>query len=147
MNKKERQEKLIEVIRAKHLSNQQHLQKELRRLGIVVNQSSISRDLAELGVIKLKGAYRLPSLERGESPLVDILEAEPAGDHLIVLKTAPGEAQIVALTIDRAKLAEVVGTVAGDDTIFVAVKGPVEQGEAMKQIFSLFKSTAGSEEQ
>lgn len=143
MRKKERQEKLIEIIRAKQISHQRELLRELTQLGITAHQSSISRDLAELGVIKLKGVYRLPHLEPGESPVVDVLDVEPVGDHLIVVKTAVGQAQIVALTIDRAKFPEVVGTLAGDDTIFVAVKGRGEQGQAMKQIFNLFKLTPG----
>jgi len=147
MTKKERQEKLIEIIRTKQLTDQQQLRRALNHLGITANQSSISRDLAELGVIKLKGVYRLPRLEPGESPVVDVLEVETAGDHLIVLKTPAGQAQIVALTIDRAKIPEVVGTVAGDDTIFVAIKGRVEQGQAIKQIFHLFKLTPGGKEQ
>jgi transcriptional regulator of arginine metabolism len=96
-----------------------------------------------LGVVKINGSYRLPHLEPGESPLVDVLEVETAGDYMIVVKTAAGEAQIVALTIDRAKIPEIVGTVAGDDTIFVAVKGREEQGKAMKQILKLFKMKPG----
>jgi len=143
MTKRARQEKLIEIIQAKRVANQRQVLRELKRLGIPATQSSVSRDLAELGVIKINGSYRLPHLEPGESPLVDVLDADTAGDHLIVLKTAAGQAQIVALTIDRAKIPEVVGTVAGDDTIFVAVKGHEEQGKAMKQILKLFKMKPG----
>ncbi|MBI3951758.1 MAG: arginine repressor [Acidobacteria bacterium] len=146
MNKKERQRKLVELIRAKPLANQHQLQKELSQHGISATQSSISRDLAELGVIKIKGTYRHPHLEPGESPLVDVLDVETAGDNLIVVKTAVGQAQIVALTIDRAKILEVVGTVAGDDTIFVAVRNQVDQGRTMKQILNLFKLTPGGKE-
>ncbi len=146
MNKQERQRKLTEIIRTKEVVNQDQLQKELKRLGVVATQSSISRDLAELGVVKLKGAYRLPHLDPGESTLVDLLDMESAGENLLVLKTPPGQAQIVAITIDRARLPEVVGTVAGDDTIFVAVKNPVDQGKATKQILNLFKNTSGRNE-
>lgn len=136
--KQERQEKLIEIIRAKPLADQRQLLRELKRLGITANQSSVSRDLAELGVVKLKGVYRLPHLERGESPLVDLLDLDTAGDHLIVVKTGSGQASMVAERIDRAKLPEIVGTLAGENTIFVAVKGHAEQSTAMKQIFALF---------
>lgn len=143
MIKKKRQEKLKEIIRAKRVANQRQLLRELKRFGLTVNQSSVSRDLTEIGVIKINGTYRLPHLEPGESPLVDVLDADTAGDHLIVLKTAPGQAQIVAIAIDRAKFPEVVGTVAGDDTIFVATKSREDQTKAMKQILSLFKLTSG----
>jgi transcriptional regulator of arginine metabolism len=147
MDKKARQRKLAEIIRAKPLSNQHQLQKELVQLGIMANQSSISRDLAEMGVIKIKGIYRHPHVEPGESPLVDVLDVETAGGNLIVVKTAVGQAQIVALTIDRAKIPEIVGTVAGDDTIFAAVKHQVDQGKAIKQILTLFKLTPGGNHQ
>ena len=60
--KKERQEKLVEVIRAKQVANQWQLLRELKRLGIPATQSSISRDLAEVGVIKIHGVYQLPHL-------------------------------------------------------------------------------------
>ncbi|MCS6805744.1 MAG: arginine repressor [Acidobacteriota bacterium] len=139
LDKRERQRTLLEIIRAKPASTQAQLQRRLKQLGIVATQSSISRDLTELGIIKLGGTYRLPHLERGESPLVDVLEADTAGDHLIVLKTAAGQASVVAVRIDQAQLPEVVGTVAGDDTIFVAVKNREAQSRAIKQILNLFK--------
>jgi transcriptional regulator of arginine metabolism len=143
LNKKARQEKIVEIIRAKQVTNQMQLLAELESLGISANQATASRDLTEIGVIKIHGVYQLPHLDRGGSPLVDVLDVQSAGDNLIVIKTAAGEAQIVGITIDRAKIAEVVGTVAGDDTIFVAVNSREDQGKAIKQIYQLFTSTSG----
>lgn len=137
--KRERQRTLLEIVRAKPAATQAQLQRRLKRLGIAATQSSISRDLTELGIVKVAGAYRLPYLERGESPLIDVLEADTAGDHLIVLKTAAGQASVVAVRIDQAQFPDIVGTVAGDDTIFVAVKNREAQGRALKQILNLFK--------
>lgn len=144
MSKKERQEKIMEIIRAKAVTHQQQLLAELRQMGIMATQSSISRDLAELGVVKLKGVYRLPHLEPGESPLVDLLDLDTAGDHLIVVKTGSGQASVVAERIDQAKIPEIVGTLAGENTVFVAVKGHAEQSAAMKQILALFHVRGGS---
>lgn len=142
--KKTRQSRIIDIIRAKPVANQQQLLDELHRLGLTATQSSVSRDLAELGVVKIKGVYRLPQLRRGESSLIDVLDLDTAGDHLIVVKTGSGQASMVAERIDQAKIPEIVGTIAGDNTVFVAVKGRAEQGRAMKQIFALFNiSTRG----
>jgi len=137
--KKERQTAIIEVIQSHEVRNQQQLLEELEKRGLQTNQSSISRDLTELGVFKVNGNYRLPHISQGESPFVDLLKIDKAGDNLIVLQTEAGQAPIVALMIDRAKLKEVVGTIAGDDTIFVAVKDGQHQTKAMKEIFHLFQ--------
>lgn len=139
VSKRSRQEKIIELVEAKEIRSQQQLLRELARVGIAVNQSSISRDLADLGMLKLEGVYRLPMVSRGESRLVDMLEVDTAGDHLIVVKTAIGQASMAGVAIDRAKIPEVVGTIAGDDSVFVAVKGRAQQIRAIKRIVDLFK--------
>jgi len=140
MNGKQlRQEKVSLIVRGKGVRNQESLLDELVQEGVQTTQSTLSRDLSELGVFKADGEYRMPHVEPGESSLVDLLDLQWAGDHLLVLKTAPGEASIVALTIDREQLEEVVGTVAGDDTIFVAVRGVQERKKAARKILELFK--------
>jgi transcriptional regulator of arginine metabolism len=139
IGKQLRQEKISLIIRGKGVRNQESLLAKLVQEGVQTTQSTLSRDLAELGVFKADGAYRMPQVAAGESSLVDLLDLQWAGDHLLVLKTAPGEAAIVALTIDREQLEEVVGTVAGDDTIFVAVRGVQERKKAARKILELFK--------
>jgi transcriptional regulator of arginine metabolism len=92
----------------------------------VASQASISRDITALRLIKIDGRWTAPPMELPtRSPFEDriagrLRSVAPAGDHLVVLKTPPGEAQGVALALDGLAPDGVVGTVAGDDTIFVA---------------------------
>ncbi|HAA53189.1 MAG TPA: arginine repressor [Myxococcales bacterium] len=139
MTKRERHEKIIEIIRGQAIRSQRELLTALSDQGVVVNQSSISRDLSELGLVKVSGVYRAPFLVPGESAMLDKLEIDTAGDHLIVLKTEVGQASMAGVAIDRARFSEVVGTIAGDDSIFVAVKGRAEQNRAIKKILQLFR--------
>lgn len=138
--KRARQEKIFQIIASKRIATQQELADELQRRGIASTQSSVSRDIVEMGLVKINGHYAAPqpALNR-EGPLVDI---DTAGDNLIVVRTETGQAQPVALAIDRAKIEEVVGTLAGDDTILVAVKNPEAQRAAMKKIVKLFAAPA-----
>ena len=131
-----RHEKIYQIINARRVATQQELADELARLGIASTQSSISRDIDELGLIKVNGHYAAPRPALAtEGPVIDI---DTAGDNLIVVKTEVGQAQPAALAIDRAKIDEIVGTVAGDDTILVAVKSATAQRAAMKSIIKLF---------
>lgn len=128
----------MEAIDAKPALNQGDLVELLRLQGIRTTQSTVSRDLAELGALKVNGAYRLPESRSGQGGVLGLTAVEPVGDHWIVLRTPVGQASPVALRIDRAGIQEVVGTVAGDDTIMVAVKGPAQQRKAVKEIVALF---------
>jgi transcriptional regulator of arginine metabolism len=133
--KHQRQEKLLELIRTRRLRTQAALVRALHRDGFEATQSIVSRDVAELGITKANGYYTLPQVRNGLSGFISV---DRAGDALLVVKTETGLAQPVALTIDRAKIPEVVGTIAGDDTIFVAVKEIHDQRLAMRQIVELF---------
>ena len=142
MDKKDkgrRQEFLTEIIRSKRIDGQKRLLEELLRFGIRATQASVSRDLIELGVIKVKGLYRLPSFGTAKVPMGEIIEIDTAGDNLIVVKTPPGQASMTALAVDKMKIPGIVGTVAGDDTFFVAVKSLSEQKTIMRQILRLVK--------
>jgi len=138
VQKKERQNRLLKLIAAKRIENQQALLQELEALGVETNQATISRDLNELGIIKVRGVYRRPQIEKGESRLVDVLEAIPVGDHLIVVNTLPAQANSVAAKIDEAKFPGIVGSVAGDDTLFIAVLTSDDQKRAIKWILEYF---------
>ena len=119
--------RILEIISARRIATQQNLAKALSAEGWPVTQSSVSRDIRDLGLIKVGGCYRKP--HRGtvgpgpdEQRLREsILMVQRAGENLVVVHTPPGEAQRVAVAIDRFAWAEVVGTVAGDDTLFIAV--------------------------
>lgn len=130
-----RQEKILEIIRARRVATQQQLARELVRRGIEATQSSVSRDIVELGLTKLQGRYTAPQAAFVGSP---VIEVDTAGDNLIVIKTVIGQASATALAIDQANVSDIVGTVAGDDTLFVAVKNVDAQRAAMKQINRLF---------
>ena len=127
MSKEKRQETLSEIIRSKRIGSQLQIHKELKRLGIHTTQASISRDFVELGVVKIKGIYQLPAIVTREVLMGEIMEIDTAGDNLIVVKTPPGQASMTALAVDKMKIPGVVGTVAGDDTLFVATKSQTEQ--------------------
>lgn len=136
-----RREKLKQLVATKRLSRQAEIVQELERLGFSVTQSCVSRDIARLGIVKMNGVYALPRSLRTAATHGTILALDTAGDNLIVIKTEPGEAAPVALAIDHAQFAEVVGTVAGDDTLFVAVKTAADQSAAIQRIKQLFNLT------
>jgi transcriptional regulator of arginine metabolism len=131
--KRKRQRKILEIISGAQVATQQELADELSRHGITATQSSVSRDIIELELTKVNGYYTAPQLASGPVQRIDT-----AGDNLIVVKTEVGQAQPVALVIDGAGIEEIVGTVAGDDTIIVAVKSQTAQRVAIKRIISLF---------
>jgi len=138
--KRLRQQAILEIVSDGRLATQQELAAELTARGIEATQSSVSRDIAELGLIKINGHYAAP---RPEELGVERLESvDTAGANLIVVKTQIGQAQPAALTIDGAGIAEIVGTVAGDDTILVAVKNEAAQRIALRKILELFTNSA-----
>ena len=141
IEKERRQHKLLSLIRAKAIGTQGELAAQLERAGFAVTQSSVSRDIVELGVLKRRGRYTLPqetAARRGAAAAGGLLSLEPAGDALLVARCEPGLASAVAVTIDRAALAEIVGTVAGEDTIMIAVADRKAQRAASKKIWALF---------
>ena len=141
--KKQRHAKILEIVSGSRIATQQDLASELARRGFVVTQSSTSRDIAELGLAKLNGYYVAPESElAGRGPINGL---DTAGDNLIVIKTEVGLAQPTALTIDREHIAEIVGTLAGDDTILVAVKNAAAQRVALKKIVKLFTAASRRE--
>jgi transcriptional regulator of arginine metabolism len=136
MLKRERQKRILNLIRARPIGTQEVLRAQLERAGVPATQSSVSRDLEELGVVKHHGRYALPhangDLTRG------LLSLDIAGEALIVARCLPGRASSVAVEIDDAALAEIVGTLAGEDTIFIAVRDQKSQRSATKKILELF---------
>ena len=118
MEKERRQQTILNLIRARRIGTQQQLAGQLERAGIPATQSSISRDLVELGVVKHHGHYAVPRATNGAAAR-GLLGMDVAGDHLVVAKCLPGLASAVAVEIDRAGFAEIVGTLAGEDTILI----------------------------
>lgn len=139
MDKERRQEKVLSLIRAKRIATQQELAAQLERAGFVATQSSVSRDLEELGIVKRRGRYTLPEVAKSAAATSHgLLGLEPAGECLVVAKCEAGMASAVAVVIDRAALEEIVGTLAGEDTVFVAVAERKAQRAAIKKLWELF---------
>lgn len=126
-----RRQRVLQLIRQRAIKSQAELSQELLKAGIEANQATLSRDLRDLGVVKGKNGYELPSAApQAQSLQLDaqahlwhsvhtwLLSATPAMNQ-IVLRTPPGGAQALGLAIDNGELAEVVGTIAGDDTVLV----------------------------
>ena len=131
-----RYDKILEIISKNQIATQQDLAAQLARSGFAATQSSVSRDIVRLGLTKVDGFYVAPKDAVNIGGPVTAIDT--AGDNLIVVKTDVGLAQPAALTIDRANIGEIVGTVAGDDTILVAVKNAAAQRLAVKKIVKLF---------
>lgn len=137
MLKSERQKKILSLIQSRPIGTQTDLQGYLERAGVPATQSSVSRDLEELGVLKHNGRYTLPRANGASAH--GLLSLDVAGDVLIVAHTEMGLASAVAVQIDAAALEEIVGTLAGEDTIFIAVKDHKMQRIVIKKIWELFE--------
>jgi transcriptional regulator of arginine metabolism len=139
MNKRDRQQKILSLIQAKPIGTQEDLRALLEKTGVAATQSSVSRDLEELGIVKQHGHYTLPRANGASAR--GLLSLDQAGDSLVVARTLPGLASAVAVEIDAAALAEVVGTIAGEDTIFIAVRDAKAQRAVVKQVWQLLGNT------
>ena len=137
MQKETRQQKILSLIRGKRIGTQDELTTHLERAGFPATQSSVSRDLVELGVVKHRGFYALPRSTNGAAAR-GLLSLDVAGDVLVVARCEPGMASAIAVEIDRAAINEIVGTLAGEDTIFIAVNEHKAQRAAIKKIWELF---------
>jgi transcriptional regulator of arginine metabolism len=137
-----RQARIVELVASMAIRSQTELAKLLAAEGIEATQATLSRDLDELGAVKLRGAdggapiYVIPEdgspvrgVQGGTSRLTrllgELLVSADASANLTVLRTPPGAAQFLASAIDRAALHEVVGTIAGDDTVLVIAREPL----------------------
>ncbi|MBW0018924.1 MAG: arginine repressor [Mycobacterium sp.] len=149
-----RQARIVAILSSAEVRSQTELAALLANEGIEVTQATLSRDLEELGAVKLRGAdggvgvYVVPedgSPVRGVSGgtsrlsrlLGDLLVSCDASANLAVLRTPPGGAHYLASAIDRAALPFVVGTIAGDDTVFVAAREPMTGVELASEFESL----------
>lgn len=140
-DRRKRQMKILELISTGALHTQEEVASALAEAGWSVTQSSVSRDIAALQLVKVNGAYRRPVVVARPSDDPDlrrIAEAligmETAGDALVVLRTPPGEASPVGAALDRLAWAGVVGTIAGDDTILIAVRDAAAQRAVLREL-------------
>jgi transcriptional regulator of arginine metabolism len=139
-----RQRAILSILRSRRVARQSELVRLLQQRGIRVTQSSVSRDLQQLGITKLDSGYRqMEQPDAGTDRDAELVaefvrEIRTAGGTLTVVRTVEGAAQRVALYLDRSGWPEIVGTVSGDDTIFVATRGSGDQRRLLARLRSRF---------
>ncbi|GAA5140157.1 arginine repressor [Pseudonocardia adelaidensis] len=143
-----RQARIVELIRDRAVHSQTELLALLEDDGIATTQATLSRDLDELGALKVRGAYVIPDdgspvrgVEGGTARLArllgEVLTSADASGNLAVLRTPPGAAQYLASALDRAALNYIVGTIAGDDTLLVVAREPLTGAELVARLRDL----------
>jgi len=156
-----RQARIVDLVASRGVRSQTELARLLAGEGIEVTQATLSRDLDELGAVKLRGAdggaavYVVPedgspvrAVQGGTSRLSrllgELLVSADGSGNLAVLRTPPGAAQFLASAIDRAALDEVVGSIAGDDTLMVAAREPLTGCELAQRFSAMAAGTEAS---
>ncbi|MCD9186512.1 MAG: hypothetical protein LUM44_08765 [Pyrinomonadaceae bacterium] len=138
MQKELRQTTILKLITTKSVGRQDEIVEFLEKKGFSVTQSSVSRDLDELGVIKVNGLYSMPSKPKSAISF-GLSGMQTAGDNLIVIKCEAGMASAVCVRIDNTPIKEIVGTIAGEDTIFIAINDKEAQQAVMQTIWEIFE--------
>jgi transcriptional regulator of arginine metabolism len=140
-----RRNQILELLRAGAVATQAELREKLARRGIHVTQATLSRDIEELGAVKTREGYRVPQTEAPAAPpqptlsviLKEFVREVRQASNLVVVKTHPGNAHSVAVSLDADQWPEVTGTVAGDDTIFIATPAARDAARLRKKILDL----------
>jgi len=138
-NRENRQQVILSLLESHKVRSQVELLDLLRERGILATQSSVSRDLRDLGVAWIGGRYTFPSAHDERDPGVAEVShflrgVRPAGSNLTVIFTMAGAAQAVGIAVDRAGWPELVGTMAGDDTVFVATASARDQKRFIRRL-------------
>ena len=139
-----RRNQILEILHSEPVRTQEALRKKLARRGIVVTQATVSRDIEELGLLKTRSGYRPPDTQpasAGPQPAATIILKEFVRDvlqaaSLVVVRTSPGNAHSVGVALDAGRWEEVVGTVAGDDTVFIATPSLRHAASVRKKILA-----------
>ena len=147
--KDRRQRAIADLIRGQQLASQDELAERLSGLGFAVTQATISRDLEQLGAVKVRRdghlSYALPDQVRDTNgPRLaavfrDWVRSIDTAGNLVIMKTPPGSAHLIGVALDQSTIAEIVGTICGDDTIFVACRSEA----AAVQVAARFRVEAG----
>jgi transcriptional regulator of arginine metabolism len=150
VSKTQRQHRVIQILEHHPVSSQGQLVQLLSEAGVEATQATVSRDLEEIGAVKVRAAggdsvYAVPELPKDRVAPEDhlrrvlgdwVVEVESSA-NLVVVRTPPGSAHVVASALDRAGLPEIVGTVAGDDTIIVVAAEDVGGAKLARQLCDL----------
>lgn len=140
-----RQRAILEIVASAHVATQTELKLRLKDRGIAVDQATLSRDAKELNLVKVgdpAGGYRYATVEQvshtggGKASVVlaRLVRAADCSGNLVVVRTEVGDAQPVALALDHLAWSEVVGTVAGDDTILIVVREGASARKVVKKV-------------
>ena len=143
--KNKRHEKILEVIEKKNIETQEELAKILNEAGFVVTQATVSRDIKKLGLVKVKGkgshqkyapkvASTLVEYDKYVRVLKDAITGMDDAENILVIKTVPGMAMAVAAALDSLRIPEIIGSIAGDDTIMCATKNNRYAKDVMDKI-------------
>jgi transcriptional regulator of arginine metabolism len=145
MRKAYRQAQILKIIRSRSITTQEELAERLAATGVDASQVTLSRDIRELGLLKTAAGYRphndaepQPSSDNLRRVLQEFLRDIREAQNLVILRTVPGGAQPVARALDTEDWPEVVGTVAGDDTIFIAALGTRAAKSLRKKLLALW---------
>jgi len=148
--KAKRQALIREIVEAQAIQTQEELADALREHGMVVTQATVSRDIREMHLLKVlaeDGSYRYATMEKGDTGVSDrlirmladsVVEMNYA-NNLIVIRTLPGSAHVAAEAVDNLKWPEVLGTIAGDNTILVIARANDEVEAVIKRFRSIIK--------
>lgn len=148
MSKKQRLEKISELIENFEIDTQEELTERLNNAGFSVSQATVSRDMKDLNVIKSAGTQKkfkyvkAPTAESGVSDKIlniykHVTLSITSANNLIVIKTLSGNANTVGMTVDQMNLPQVLGTVAGDDTLLVVTKSSADAEIVVKTLRSI----------
>ncbi len=129
ISKKARQGRILEIARNRVVRSQEELSARLRHEGVDVTQSTLSRDIRELGLVKVRGSYQVSGEVHAALPEEMLRRAfeqfilrTGVSGNIVMVKTSPGNAHSVGVVLDAAQWPEVLGTVAGDDTVFILLR-------------------------
>lgn len=152
LDKRHRQAALLKLIRSRKIANQMEAVAGLKEAGVPATQASVSRDIRELALVKVGGYYQPASRVVAESPgtvrspaIELVIGVEPIGANLVIVHTTPGSASAVAAELDKDHWPAVAGTIAGDDTIFIAVRSRTDQGMLLAMVNGWLKQKGATQ--
>ena len=129
ISKNARQGRILEMVRNQRIGSQEALSAILLKEGVAVTQSTLSRDVRELGLVKARGRYQISGEPAGALPnealrrsFEQFVIRTGVSGNMLMIRTSPGNAHSIAVVLDAAQWPEVLGTVAGDDTVFVLLR-------------------------
>jgi len=141
ISKRARQKRIIAIITKRNVASQEELSELLDLEGVAVTQSTLSRDIRELGIVKSRGRYQVaplrnnvPSPESVRRMFQQFLLQSDVSGNILMLRTPPGSAHSLGVVLDTLEWPEILGTVAGDDTVFVLLRNQRLGGKVLRRI-------------